>query len=42
VAACAEALGDGYVADWLMITTWAKRWVDERLAQQGLSPSRGD
>ena len=41
-AACAETLGDGYVADWLMITTWAKRWVDERIAAQGLTPDRRD
>jgi carbonic anhydrase len=36
-AACADDLGDGYVADWLMITSWAKRWVDERLAREGRS-----
>jgi carbonic anhydrase len=39
-AACAETLGDGYVADWLMITTWAKRWVDERIAEKGLTLDR--
>jgi carbonic anhydrase len=37
-AACAQTLGDGYVADWLMITNWAKRWVDERIATEGLTP----
>ena len=41
-AACSETLGDGYVADWLMITTWAKRWIDERLALRGLTLSRPD
>ena len=41
-AACAENLGDGYVADWLMITTWAKRWIDERLAREGVTLSRVD
>ena len=41
-AACAETLGDGYVADWLMITTWAKRWVDERLAASGATPTRDE
>jgi carbonic anhydrase len=39
-AACAADLGDGYVADWLMITAWARRWIDERLAREGLTPSR--
>jgi carbonic anhydrase len=34
-AACSDKLLDGYIADWLMITTWAKRWVDERLAAAG-------
>ena len=41
-AACAQTLGDGYVADWLLITTWAKRWVDERLAAEGRSPDRDE
>ncbi len=39
-AACADTLGDGYVADWLMITSWAKRWVDERLAGEGRTLTR--
>jgi carbonic anhydrase len=39
-AACAENLGDGYVADWLMITNWAKRWIDERLAREGVTLPR--
>lgn len=30
-AACAETLRLGYIGDWLMITSWAKRRVDERL-----------
>ena len=34
-AACADNIAEGYVADWLMITTWAKGWVDERLAAEG-------
>lgn len=34
-AACSNKLLDGYIADWLMITTWAKRWVDERLEKEG-------
>jgi carbonic anhydrase len=34
-AACAPNLPDGYVADWLMITTRAKHYVDKRLAEQG-------
>jgi carbonic anhydrase len=38
-AACSNAHLDGYVADWLMITTWAKRWVDERITAKGLSPN---
>jgi carbonic anhydrase len=38
-AACAEQLIEGYIGDWLMIATWAKRGVDQRLGQQktGLS-----
>jgi len=39
-AACSDDLGQGYVADWLMITTWARRWVDERIEAQGLTPDR--
>lgn len=41
-AACSDDLGEGYVADWLMITSWARRWVDERLAREGISLSRAD
>jgi carbonic anhydrase len=33
-AACAENVVPGYIGDWLMITGWAKRWVDERLARE--------
>jgi carbonic anhydrase len=36
-AACSDNLPEGYVADWLMITTWAKRWVDQRLARDGVT-----
>lgn len=39
-AACDERLTDGYVADWLMITTWAKRWVDEQIVREGHTLSR--
>ena len=41
-AACSDDIGEGYVADWLMITSWARRWVDERLAKAGLTLSRAD
>ncbi len=34
-AACSDTVLDGYLADWLMITSWAKKWVDERLAAAG-------
>ncbi|HEX2570991.1 MAG TPA: carbonic anhydrase [Polyangia bacterium] len=34
-AACEERVVSGYVGDWLMIAGWAKRWVEERLAQKG-------
>lgn len=30
-AACSHKIVDGYIGDWLMITSWAQRWVDERL-----------
>ena len=30
-AACADEIRTGYIGDWLMITSWAKRSVDERL-----------
>jgi carbonic anhydrase len=30
-AACADKAQHGYIGDWLMITGWARRWVDERL-----------
>jgi carbonic anhydrase len=33
-AACADTLVHGYIGDWLMITGWAKRWVDQRLAEE--------
>jgi carbonic anhydrase len=39
-AACSDKLLDGYIADWLMITTWAKRWVDERLEAEGVDLPR--
>lgn len=39
-AACKPELPSGYVGDWLLITSWAKRWVDERLgpAKDTISP----
>jgi carbonic anhydrase len=33
-AACADDIRTGYIGDWLMITGWAKRWVDERLGDE--------
>ena len=41
-AACSGSLGDGYVADWLMITSWAKLWVDEQSAKEGITLSQHD
>jgi carbonic anhydrase len=41
-AACSDKVLDGYIADWLMITTWARRWVDERLQQEGKTLPRGE
>jgi carbonic anhydrase len=41
-AVCSGALGDGYVADWLMITSWAKLWVDEQSEKEGITLSRHD
>ena len=41
-AACAENLGDGYVADWLMITSWAKSYIDGQLAREGTTLSRAE
>lgn len=41
-AACSDAILDGYIADWLMITTWARRWVDERLAREGRTLPRAE
>jgi carbonic anhydrase len=38
-AACADVLHHGYIGDWLLIATWAKRWVQERLAREGRSVS---
>lgn len=34
-AACEEEIISGYIGDWLAITSWAKRWVDDRLATRG-------
>jgi carbonic anhydrase len=34
-AACASSPLYGHIGDWLMITNWARRWVDERLLQEG-------
>ena len=36
-AACADGIRTGYIGDWLMITSWAKRWVDERLKAEARS-----
>ncbi|MEW5852910.1 MAG: carbonic anhydrase [Myxococcota bacterium] len=33
-AACAEKMKTGYIGDWLMITAWARRWVDQRLGPE--------
>lgn len=33
-AACAPTIRTGYIGDWLMITSWAKRYVDQRLGAQ--------
>lgn len=41
-AACADTLGEGYIGDWLMITTGARRWVDERIAREGRTVSRDE
>ncbi|MBS0207485.1 MAG: carbonic anhydrase [Planctomycetes bacterium] len=30
-AACADNIRTGYIGDWLMIISWAKKWVDQRL-----------
>jgi carbonic anhydrase len=38
--ACADKLHRGYIGDWLMITGWAKRWVQERLQKEGREVSR--
>src|SRR5262245_23488029 len=34
-AACADTLHHSYIGDWLLIATWARRWVQERLAREG-------
>src|SRR4051794_30254251 len=39
-AACADELLYGYIGDWLNITRWARRRVDERLAGASLSLPR--
>lgn len=41
-AACADTLVDGYIGDWLMITTGARRRVDERLAAEGRTVSHDE
>ncbi len=38
-AACQEKLPASYLGDWLMIATWAKRAVDERIARAGRRPT---
>ncbi|MBI4860266.1 MAG: carbonic anhydrase [Candidatus Riflebacteria bacterium] len=37
-AACDEKVVGGYIGDWLMITAWAKRFVEERLRREGGEP----
>jgi carbonic anhydrase len=37
-AACQAKLPSSYIGDWLMIASWAKRAVDERLAATGSQP----
>lgn len=39
-AACAEDVRTGYIGDWLMITAWAKRFVDERLGEEAKTMDR--
>lgn len=41
-AACADQLHHGYIGDWLMITGWARRWVDEHLQDEGRAPPRDE
>lgn len=41
-AACADVMHHGYIGDWLMITGWAKRWVEERLQKEAGEISRAD
>lgn len=38
--ACAADLHHGYIGDWLMITGWAKRWVEERLRKEAREVTR--
>jgi carbonic anhydrase len=39
-ASCADVLHHGYIGDWLMITGWAKQWVQQRLEAAGEQPDR--
>lgn len=39
-ASCADLLHHGYIGDWLMITGWAKRWVEDRLQKEAREISR--
>jgi carbonic anhydrase len=41
-AACAEEIRTGYIGDWLMITAWAKRFVDQRLGPEASQMPRAD
>ena len=38
-AACSDQPHHSYIGDWLMITGWAKRWVNERLKNEGRTVS---
>ena len=41
-AACEAKVIGGYIGDWLMIVTWAKRWVDDHIASGDIPPLAGD
>lgn len=37
-AACRDDLIPGYIGDWLLITSWARRWVEARLEKENAGP----
>jgi carbonic anhydrase len=39
-AACADRVVYGHIGDWLMITSWARRWVQQALEREGRTVSR--